>query len=290
MSPSAKFQLIEQHADFFDVSMMCRLLHVSTSGFYGWRKRPVSRRQLEDEQLTILLREIFEQHKARYGALRIWKECQARGLSVGRDRVRRLLKEAGLHAKTKRAFKPATTDSAHSHRVYENLLMRNFKIDQPNRVWLADITYLATKEGWVYLAGVMDMCSRRIVGWDVSESLDATGAVRALQLACANRKPVAGLVHHSDRGVQYASRAYQQVLEANEIKCSMSRAGNCWDNAPMESFFGRLKEEIGQKVFETKQEAVQAVFKYIEMYYNRIRRHSALGYLSPLDFEARLAS
>lgn len=270
--------------------MMCRLLEVSTSGFYNWRTREPSQRDLEDEVFKTLIRDVFIESYEAYGAVRIWEELTARGLACGRDRIARLMKEMGLVAKATRKTKPRTTQSEHGLAVADNLLMRDFRASQPDEVWLADITYLASKEGWVYLAVVMDLCSRKIVGWTTRESLHRQGALDALKVAIGNRKPQGGLIHHSDRGVQYASQDYQAALEEAGIRCSMSRVGDCWDNAPMESFFGRMKEELDKDLFESKQAASQAVFKYIELFYNSKRRHSGLGYLSPADFERHIAS
>ncbi len=270
--------------------MMCRLLEVSTSGYYAWRRREPGPRALQDEELGLLIEEIFFEHKRRYGAVRIWKEMQARGVDVGRDRVGRLMKMRNLVARARRLKKPQTTDSSHEHPLAPNLLKREFIVDSPNQVWLADITYLATKEGWVYLFAVMDLCSRKMVGWAMKDSLHRQGALDALNIALANRKLCEGAIHHSDRGSQYASTDYRKRLKAAGLECSMSAKGQCWDNAPMESFFGRMKEEIGEKVFDHRVSARQAVFKYIEAYYNRMRRHSAIGYVSPNTFEAKKAA
>lgn len=185
----------------------------------------------------------------------------------------------------RRRRKPRTTDSSHDHRIAPNLLKRNFITEGIDQVWLADITYLPTRQGWLYLHAVLDLHSRRLIGWSMRDSLHRQGALDALSSALANRTPVDGASHHSDRGVQYASDDYRGLLDVAGLTCSMSRKGDCWDNAPMESFFGRLKEELGVEVFETKAAARQAVFKYIELYYNRVRRHSALGFISPYEFE-----
>lgn len=268
--------------------MMCRLLKVSHSGYYNWRGRVPSKRALRDQELMALLKDIFTEHDGRYGVMRIWKEMNARKVSCGRDRVGRLMRKLGLRAKARRRRNPRTTDSEHAHPVAKNLLKREFAVDGPDLVWLADITYLATAEGWMYLSVVMDLCTRRIVGWSVRDSLHRQGALDALEIALANRTLQPGAIHHSDRGVQYASTDYRQRLEEAGLACSMSRKGNCWDNAPMESFFGRMKEEIGVELFETKAAARQAAFKYIEAYYNRTRRHSGLDYLSPDEFEQQL--
>lgn len=271
--------------------MMCRLLGVSTSGFYAWCHREPSAHQVRDQELVPLIRDVFFEFDWKYGARRIWREFQDRGLECGRDRIARLMKQEGLVAKsTHRARAPSTTDSSHGETVPQNLLRRDFGTSARDEVWLADITYLATKEGWVYLSVVMDLHSRKVVGWSVRDSLHRQGALDALEVALGNRQPEAGLIHHSDRGVQYASGEYQALLEKHGVRGSMSRKGDCWDNAPMESFFGRMKQEMGVKLFESRRAASQAVFKHIERFYNPTRRHSALGYLSPNDFEAQIAS
>lgn len=287
MTAAHKYACILENRGLFKITMMCRLLHVSTSGFYAWWSREPSTRELKDRELLILVREVFEEFEHRYGAVRIWKEFQARGLKCGRDKIARLMREDGLVAKSTwtRKRKPRTTDSEHSEPIRPNLLMRDFKTQGRDQVWLSDITYLATKKGWMYLAVVMDLHSRKIVGWTVRDSLKTEGALDALKVAIGNREPEAGLIHHSDRGIQYASKEYQEVLEKHGMRSSMSRVGDCWDNAPMESFFGRMKQEIGVRLFESKQAAQQAVFEHIERFYNPRRRHSALGYLSPDDFE-----
>ena len=279
------YSCIEAHREHYDVSMMCRLLRVSRSGFYDWLRRTPSERALRDRELLTLIREVFEDHQERYGAMRVWKELQARGVDVGRDRVRRLMRGDGLQARALRRRKPRTTDSEHSIAVPKNLLARNFQAAAINQVWLADITYFPTRQGWVYLYALMDMCSRRVIGWSLRDNLKRDGALDALSIALANRKLAPNAIHHSDRGVQYACRDYQSALELAGLCASMSRKGDCWDNAPMESFFGRLKEEIGVRVFDSKPAARQAVFSYIEMYYNPRRRHSALGYVSPAQYE-----
>lgn len=279
------YECIEAHRDQFEVAMMCELLEVSNSAYYAWRSREPSDHELRDRELGALIREVFEEHQERYGAVRVWKELQARGVDVGRDRVARIMRETGLVARSRRTRKPRTTDSSHDYRIAPNLLERDFVTQGLDEVWLADITYLPTREGWLYLHAVLDLHSRRLIGWAIRDSLHRQGALDALSSALANREPAPGALHHSDRGVQYASDDYQAMLKAAGLTCSMSRKGDCWDNAPMESFFGRLKEELGVEVFETKAAARQAVFKYIEMYYNRVRRHSALGYISPEEFE-----
>ena len=285
-----KYECIREHRDRFEVSMMCRLLSVSRSGFYDWLDRPAPRRVLEDQELLVLIEQVFYEHKRRYGSFRVWKEFKARGVACGRDRIARLMKENGLVALATPKRKPQTTDSAHENKVAPNLLDRKFEVEELDSVWVADLTYIGTKEGWLYLSCVMDLCSRKIVGWSMREDLETKGPLDALEMALANREPKQDAIHHSDRGTQYASNGYQERLEEAGLSCSMSRKGNCWDNAPMESFFGRMKEELDVSVFETRAQASQQVFKYIETYYNRIRRHSGIDYLSPNDFENQRAA
>lgn len=285
-----KFECIRGLRKRFTILLMCRLLKVSRSGFYDWLDRPPPARVLQDHDFLVLIREVFHEHKGGYGAFRVWKEFCARGVPCGRDRIARLMKEDGLVAVATRVRKPRTTDSTHGKEVASNLLDRNFKVEKLDEVWLADMTYMGTKQGWLYLSCVMDLCSRKIVGWSMRDDLERQGPLDALEMGLGNRKPGPGLMHHSDRGSQYASNDYQGLMARHDVVCSMSRRGNCWDNAPMESFFGRMKEELGVGVFETRDQARQQVFKYIETYYNRIRRHSGIGYVAPNDFETQKAA
>lgn len=290
MTVAHKYDCIQAHRFTYPVDMMCRVLQVSRSGFYGFCARQRSTHELEDAHLEVLLVQMFDEFKARYGVVRLWKEFMKRDIACGRDRVRRLMRKLDLVAKATRKRKPRTTQSEHGRPVAPNLLMRQFDVKQRDLVWLADISYLGTKQGWVYLACVMDLYSRKIVGWTVRESLERQGALDALEVALGNRRPEAGLIHHSDRGVQYASKDYQKRLEEAGARQSMSRKGDCWDNAPMESFFGRMKEELDVLLFESKEAAAQAVFKYIELFYNPTRSHSSLGYVSPSEFERQHAA
>ena len=270
--------------------MMCRLLGVSRSGYDAWRARPEPARLLEDQQMRVLIAQIFWQHRRRYGAVRVWRELAARGVACGRDRVARLMKQDGLVAVASRSKAPRTTDRAPEDPCAPNLLARQFEVAELDQVWLADLTYVATRRGWLYLACVMDLCSRRIVGWSMREDLSGQGPLDALEMALVQRRPPAGLLHHSDRGSQYTSAAYRARLASACARSSMSRRGHCWDNAPMESFFGRMKEEMETTCFETHDEARQALFEYIELYYNRQRRHSGLDYVSPHEFETKKAA
>ncbi len=280
-----KYQFIEQHKQEFPIVVMCRVFGVSESGFYAWRKRPPSQRQREDAQLTEEIRQEFRAHCGRYGSPRLHVELQDRGRSISRKRVAKLMRKAGLCAKRKRR-RMLTTRRDLSHPVAPTTLNREFTATEPNKKWVTDITYIPTTQGWLYLAVILDLYSRMVVGWSMSESCDETMVEHALEMALARRRPKAGLLHHSDRGSQYTSRAYQIILERARMNVSMSRKGNCWDNAAMESFFGTLKDEcIGNTIYISHEEARLELFTYIEVYYNRVRRHSTLGYVSPFIYE-----
>lgn len=275
------------HRGQFTISAMCRVLKVSTSGYYAWRSRPESERIRSDRRLLVKIRAAHKRSKKRYGSPRIHAELKAEGERCGRKRVARLMQEDGLRARQARKFK-ATTDSKHEMPVAKNLLARNFDAKRPNAVWAADITYVWTREGWLYLAVVLDLFSRRVVGWSLRPYLQRSLVLEALGQSLRERRPGAGLVHHSDRGSQYASHDYQRLLAGAGIACSMSRKGDCWDNAPVESFFSTLKRElIHGREFRTRAEARSEIFEYIEVWYNRKRRHSSLGYLSPVQYEER---
>lgn len=264
---------------------MCRVLGVSKGGFYNWLKRPPSAREQEDGNIAERIVDIYHQHKGRYGSPRIHQQLQDEGISVGRKRVIRLMKQEQLaaHHTTHRVV---TTHADPAATPAENVLDRAFEAEHPNKKWVADVTYIATGAGWMYLAAVMDLYSRRIVGWAMGAHQDETLVEQALAMAVTHRKPPEGLLHHSDRGCQYTSHAYQAFLKDHGIHVSMSRKGNCWDNAVMERFFGTLKRECTTRArFATHEEARTALFEYIECYYNRVRKHSTLGYLSPVQFE-----
>lgn len=264
---------------------MCRNLNVSKAGYYAWRGRKPSARAEADEALKLRIRAIHLENKERYGSPRIHAELQSLGISLGRKRVARLMRVQRLKAKKRRHFR-VTTVSSHSYPIAENILARNFKPAHPNRVWVSDITHFATREGWLYLAVVLDLFSRRVVGWSMSTRIDAALVLGALQMAIQARKPQPGLLVHTDRGSQYACREYRAFIQTHGIIPSMSRKGDCWDNAVAESFFATLKVELTTKtLWATRDEARSAVFEYIEIWYNRRRRHSTNGYLSPLEFE-----
>lgn len=261
------------------------MLEVSKSGYYAWKSRPKSRRRIDNEELLIEIRRTFMDHDANYGSPRVWKALKEANMSCSENRVARLMREERLVAVQRRKFK-ATTNSKHNWPIAPNLLERNFNVDAPNKIWVTDITYVWTWEGWLYLSIVLDLYSRGIVGLAMSNRITDDLTQSALNQAVGRRNPDAGLIHHSDRGSQYASGDYQTLLKKNEITPSMSRKGDCWDNAVAESFFHTLKvEKINRYRFKTRDEAKREIFKYIEMYYNRERMHSSLGYKSPFDYE-----
>ena len=269
-----RYRFVQSLTGQFPVAALCRAVQVSTSGYYAWRKRGPRLSQI---------RQFFERSKQTYGNLRIWRDLQEAKVSCGKHRVARLMRQAGAVVAPRFRL---TTDSKHSLPVAQNLLARDFGAPGANVKWASDITYLWTPEGWLYLAVVLDLFSRRVVGWAMQARLDRSLVVEALEAALGYRRPEAGLLHHSDRGSQYASGDFQAKLEASGILCSMSRRGNCWDNAPVESFFGTLKQELVNRChFATRDVARQEVFEYIEVWYNRQRRHSSLGYVSPAEFE-----
>jgi putative transposase len=272
-----------QHYPILDV---CQALRVPRSSYYAWRRRGPSRRALENQQLRESIARLFVAHRRVYGSPRLTVCLQRLGLSCSRNRVARHLRALQLQARQKRAFKPKTTDSNHPHPIARNLLALSPRPQAANRVWVGDITYVFTAQGWLYLAAVMDLYSRKIVGWATSQSLETSLVKEALQQALVDRRPAAGLLHHSDRGCQYASNTYRALLHSCHIRPSMSAAGNCYDNAAMESFWSTLKTEwLHHQYFHTPQQARAAVFDYIETFYNPKRLHSALGYQSPVDFE-----
>jgi putative transposase len=280
-----RYDFVESHRGRWPVRAMCRVLHVSPAGYYDWRRRPTSERAQRREALIVAIQAVHGEVKARYGSPRVHAELVARGLPCCVNTVAKLMREHGIAAKTRRRFR-CTTDSNHGRPVAGNVLGRQFAPEAADRVWTADITYIETREGWLYLAAVEDLYSRRIVGWSMSERIDSRLVVDALGMAVASRLPGTGLVAHSDRGSQYASERYQGLLSGHGIVCSMSRRANCWDNAPMESFFASLKKELTRgEPFATRAEARASLFEYIEIFYNRVRLHSTLGYRSPIEYE-----
>jgi putative transposase len=285
-----RFCFIEDHREAFPVRTMCSVLEVSHSGYYAWRDRPESGRDVANRDLAADIRRIHAENRAVYGSPRVHAALRAEGRRIGVNRVARVMRHNRIQGRHKRRA-PRTTDSKHAHPVAPNLLDRQFIAAVPNKAWLADITYIPTAEGWLYLAVVLDMFSRRVVGWAMRDTMPQDLTLAALQMAISNRRPGPGLLHHSDRGSQYAARAYRQLLNTHGMLCSMSRKGDCWDNAPMESFFGSMKTELGDDtVFDTRNEAKAAIFSFIEVFYNRRRLHSAIGYRSPADMEQLAAA
>ncbi len=280
-----RFEFIEHHRDQFPVKLMCRVLEVSTSGYYAWRGRPPSKREMANRALMAKIEEVFEESGQTYGSPRIYQVMRKLGLMCSQNRVARLMHGADLKAKQTRRRR-STTKRNKSHRAAPNRLKRDFSADGPHRKWVADITYIATQEGWLYLAAVMDLYSRRIVGWAMSPRMTSDLTLRALNMAIRRCRPEPGLIHHSDQGSQYTDSAYQAVLVAHGMAASMNGVGSWWDNAPMESFFGTLKSElVYTRVYRTRDEASPDLFYYIEAWYNRRRLHSALGYESPETYE-----
>ena len=266
---------------------MCEVLEVSRGGFYTWLRNPESDRSRSNRVLLREIRVALDRSRQTYGSPRLVVELNESGVSCSENRVARLMRLSGIRAVSKRKYR-VTTNSKHNHPVAENLLNRQFSTDRPNAVWLSDITYIWTSEGWLYLAGVIDLHSRMLVGWSMSHRITAELTLKALRQAISRRKVKPDLMHHSDRGGQYAATEYQKLLTTTAMICSMSRKGDCWDNAPMESFFATLKTELVYRdQFKTRQEAKAKIFEYIEVFYNRQRRHSSLGYKSPVDFERR---
>ncbi len=268
---------------------MCRVLKVCPSGYYAWRVRQQSPPDRQSQKLLVAIKALHKQSKQTYGSPRICRGLSKQGIECSENRVARLMRVHGIRAKQAKRFK-ATTDSRHDLPVAENILDRQFEPEAPNQAWAADITYVWTGQGWLYLAVVMDLFSRRIVGFSMGRSLRRALVIEALTMALGRRRVGQGLLHHSDRGSQYASREFQRVLVGAGIICSMSRRGNCWDNAPVESFFSTLKGElVHHRRYRSRAEAQSDIFEYIEVWYNRKRLHSSLGYRSPAEYEAQRA-
>jgi putative transposase len=280
-----RFQFIEDHREEFAVKLMCTVLGVSTSGYYAWRGRPPSKREMANRELTAKIKEEFEKSRETYGSPRIYQVMRKLGLMCSPNRVARLMRAAGLKAKQTRRYR-STTKRNKADRAAPNILKRDFSAEAPNQKWLADITYIATQEGWLYLATIMDLFSRRVVGWAMSPRMTSDLTLSALDMATRRCRPEPGLIHHSDQGSQYTDSEYQAVLAAHGIVASMNGVGSWWDNAPMESFFGTLKSElVYDRAYRTRAEASPDLFYYIEAWYNRRRLHSALGYESPEAYE-----
>lgn len=282
-----KYRFIETHRPLWHVRTLCRVLGASKSGYFAWRDGRESPRRSADRALTTRIATIHHQRREVYGSPRIHRELRQQGTRVSRKRVERLMRQAGIRVTPARRF-TVTTDSNHDQPIAANLLQQDFHATAPNQKWVTDITYIPTGEGWLYLAAIIDLFSRRVVGWGMSTTMETSLVRSALDMALGNRSPGNDLIHHSDRGSQYASAAYRQALHQQGITASMSRRGNCYDNAVIESFWHSLKVElVHRRSFGTRIEAEQAIFEYIEVFYNRVRLHSSIGYLSPAEFEAK---
>lgn len=283
-----KYDFIRTHAKEFPVKLLCWQLGVDRSAYYGWRARPCKIIAPEELMLRRRMKALFAASRGSLGSRTMMKNLRQEGFEIGRDKTRRLMKRLGLKVKLKRKYK-VTTDSKHKLPVAKNVLNRDFSPSAPNQAWGTDITYLWTQQGWIYLAVVIDLYSRRVVGWSIDRRMKKALVIRALMMAVNLRKPPPGLICHSDRGSQYASHDYQKLLKQHGMICSMSRKGNCWDNAPVERFFSSLKREwTGDRWYRTRQEAIVDVREYVAVYYNSKRLHSTLGYTTPMNYEKDL--
>jgi putative transposase len=281
-----RFAFIAQHRGVWQTRRLCQALEVSRAGFYEWLRRPESHRTRENRQLTVSIRTSFEQSDRTYGSPRVWRDVMAWGHACGENRVARLMRVAGLQARPKRRKLPWDTGARGEQGIAQNLLDRQFEASAPNQRWVADFTYIWTQEGWLYFAAVLDLFSRRIVGWSMSVQMTAQLVTDALVMAIWRRGKPQQLMHHSDQGSQYTSEQFQRLLSELGVTCSMSRSGNVWDNSAMESFFSSLKtERVRGKIYATRTEAKADVFDYVERFYNARRRHSTIGYLSPVEYE-----
>jgi putative transposase len=285
-----RFRFIEDRRADYPVTILCDVLGVSPAGYYAWRRRPESPRSSANRELVDDIKRVHRDTNGRYGSPRIHVELKAQGRGVSRGRIERLMRRHGIRAIMASPRRARTTDSRHDLPIAPNLVDRNFTASAPNRLWLADITYVETYQGWLYLAAVIDLFSRKIVGWAMADHLRADLPLAALRMAISIQRPSAGLIHHSDRGVQYASAEYRKLLQSAGFKASMSRKACCYDNAPMESFFHTLKTELVYHThYATRAQATRDIFAYIEGFYNRTRRHSAIGYISPIEMELKAA-
>ena len=280
-----RFQFIKDHRDEFPVTRMCKVLNVSSSGYYAWHKRPVSAREMANQELVRAIETVYNSSYETYGSPRIYHELKAQGVACSENRVARLMRLRGIRAKQARRYK-TTTKRNKAHPVAPNLLKRKFVADRPDQIWLTDITYIRTLEGWLYLAAILDLYSRQIVGWAMWDRMTSGLTLAALKMAIQRRQPGPGLIHHSDQGSQYTDGVYQALIKDYGMQASMNGIGTWYDNAPMESFFGTLKSEmVYHHLYRTRDEARSDLFFYIEGFYNRQRRHSSLDYLSPEAYE-----
>lgn len=281
-----RYRFIDAEKANYPVVVLCRVLKVSRSGYYSWAARGPSSREQANVALLAKVRAIHKQSRGVYGSPRIFEALRAQGMKVSENRVARLMRVHDIRSCHRRVYR-VTTNSKHSYPIAPNLVDRHFEASGPNQLWASDITYIPTCEGWLYLAVVLDLFSRRVIGWSMSKRLQSNLTEAALELALSQRQATGNLLHHSDRGVQYAAKSYQEKLSAFDITCSMSRKGDCWDNAVVESFFKSLKVEcVNRYKFRTREEARRVIFDYIEVFYNRQRLHSYLGYRTPAEYEA----
>ena len=287
-----RFGWIEGRRSHYPLSVLCEMLGVTRAGYYAWarrREKPPGSRASRRAELAEQIRSAHEESGRTYGSPRVYHELRARGVEACENTVAKVMRQEGIRSIVRRRFRVRTTDSAHGHAVAPNVLERDFAAEAPDRKWAADITYVATSEGWLYLAVVLDLCSRKVVGWAMADHLRAELCTNALEMALKRRRPAGGLLHHSDRGVQYACGEYRDLLRSQGIECSMSRRGDCYDNAVVESFFKSLKAElVYHEHYATREQARRSIFEYLEVFYNRKRLHSSLGYLSPEQFEAAM--
>lgn len=280
-----KYAYIDRHRKTFPVTAMCKTLHVSRSGYYEWRYRPESKRQQQDRHLLGQLRRVHDQSRQHYGIVKCWKQLNAEGVQCGRDRVARLRRTHGIYSKRRKRF-VVTTRSKHRYWIAPNRLRRDFTATSPDRTWVGDVTFIATRTGWLYLSVLLDLYSRKVVGWSMSHSNNGQLVKDALDMAVQHRQPKKGLIHHTDRGSTYAMQSYRDTLKRYGLVSSMSRKRDCWDNAVAESFFANLKNELTYWVnFKSREQARSAIFDYIEVFYNRQRLHQTLGYQTPEQFE-----
>jgi len=283
-----KYKFITDNKNIYPIEKMAKVLNLSKSGYYKWLEKPISDREIEDNKILCEIKKIHKESKSTYGSPRVHNSLQTKGIKCGKNKVVRLMKENNVFSKIRKKYK-ATTDSNHNNPVSENTLDRKFAVDKPNKVWVSDITYIWTLEGWLYLCFIIDLFSRKVVGWSMKARMDSSLVTNAFYMAYMQRKPERNeLLFHSDRGSQYASKEFQKVLKDKEVLSSMSRKGNCWDNACAESFVHTLKvEEVHHSIYRNREIAQVKIFEYIEGFYNNSRMHSTLGYMSPVEFEKK---
>lgn len=280
-----KYAFIKSHRAEFSAQRLCRILRVSRSGFYDWLERPESKRTVRHRLLGVEIKRVHEEHNQTCGAVKCWKALQREGLMYGRDQVAQIRRKNDIYSKRRRRF-VVTTKSKQGHEVAPNRLNREFDVASPNKAWVGDVTFIPTRKGWLYLSVLLDLYSRKVVGWSMGNRNDSTLVKDCLEMAIEHRKPPQGLLHHTDRGSTYTSEKYRRVLSENGMVSSMSRKGNCWDNAVSESFFGNLKNELTHwKNYDNRDQARVDIFRYIEIFYNRQRLHQTLNYVPPAEYE-----